>query len=147
VNATLYTYRCSNCHTVAITDIKPFANRPERCACGSWLRLLYTSPMTEAAAALLKTKAMVFNPYAEPVKPTPCARCDGPISYMTARRRPDGYVCGGCYAAEEHPAVKKITEDDIAAAHMAHKERERQIRQFEREQDALNQGVTSSTGE
>ena len=105
VGDTIYTFRCPNCKTVAITDLKPQAGRPERCKCGVWLRFLYTTPMTDEARALLKRAPMVFNPYAERTAAWYCVRCEQPIMLMTHwKRRPDGLVCAKCYQAEERPA-------------------------------------------
>jgi hypothetical protein len=112
----LYTFRCRNCWTVAITDSKPIAGHPERCQCGSWLNLLFTSPITAQDRALLTKTRMVYNPYAEPPQDWTCKRCDQafPGAAMSFHR-PDGRVCRDCYRAEEHPPSKLLTPEEVTA--------------------------------
>ena len=113
----LYTFRCRNCWTVAITDSKPIAGHPERCKCGSWLKLLYTTnAITDEQRALLTKGRMVFNPYVERQEGWTCKRCDKPQSALLAgHERVDGRVCGACYRAEEHPPSKLLTPEEVTA--------------------------------
>lgn len=144
-NGMLYTYRCPNCQTLAITSLAPIAGQPERCKCRTWLRLLYTTPITDAEREMTR-QGLVFNPYAAPAEPVLCVRCERPAGLMTSRTRPDGRVCRACYEAEEHPP---LTQEQMAANVAARAAKRIRDRQWEDEQEALNQGVTlsSTTGE
>jgi DNA-directed RNA polymerase subunit RPC12/RpoP len=144
---TFHYFQCGHCKTWAVT-LKDY--RYVKCnGCGGSKASKYKAHGDSQDIIDYCTKNGIAHlPLPGPNRKLPCVRCGQDALNATMLRRTDGLVCRPCYRAEERPPVKKITEADIAAAHVAHLERERQIRQFEREQDALNQGVsTSSTGE
>lgn len=126
MSATVYTYRCKNCKTLAITNSAPIAGHPERCACRSWMAFLWSEPMTETQRTLLANRRIVFNPYVQPQDWT-CVRCDAVFPPAARGRfRVDGRVCDACYRAEEPPPVRLATREEIDASAAASRRREQE---------------------
>ena len=67
--AELHTYQCPNCQTVATSTVRTERGSDLRCnMCQSWMRFLFSEPITTDAQRALARRGLVFNPYLQSEK-------------------------------------------------------------------------------
>lgn len=64
----LHTYQCENCKTVATSTVRMHAAELRCNMCQSWMRHLFSDPITTDAQRALARRGLVFNPYLQSEK-------------------------------------------------------------------------------